>query len=153
MVNKIYEDPTGLDVITVKNVETGKYTVVYQGTNAGKENGMQDILTDAQMAGPLTPEQVKATRKYYDQMKAKYGDKLTSVCGNSLGGGLANAVAVEHPDVKAVTINPSILPEGEVDRDQDYPNITNYFSKYDPLTLAEEGVFARRQDSGKSDRN
>lgn len=60
MVNKIYEDPTGLDVITVKNVETGKYTVVYQGTNAGKENGMQDILTDAQMAGPLTPEQVKA---------------------------------------------------------------------------------------------
>ncbi|MEK5502382.1 SA1320 family protein [Bacillus sp. FSL M8-0168] len=149
MVNKIYEDPTGLDVITVKNVETGKYTVVYQGTNAGKENGMQDILTDAQMAGPLTPEQVKAARKYYDQMKAKYGDKLTSVCGNSLGGGLANAVAVEHPDVKAVTINPSILPEGEVDRDQDYPNITNYFSKYDPLTLAEEGVLLGDRIPGK----
>ncbi|MCY8347777.1 alpha/beta hydrolase [Bacillus haynesii] len=104
---------------------------------------MQDILTDAQMAGSITPKQVEAARDYYDQMKAKYGDKLNSVCGNSLGGGLANAVAVEHPDVKAVTINPSILPEGEVDRDQDYPNITNYFSKYDPLTLAEEGVRSR----------
>ncbi|MCY8015109.1 DUF2974 domain-containing protein, partial [Bacillus haynesii] len=118
VVNTLYNQPSGLDVMTVVNKETDEVIVVYQGTDAGKTNGMQDILTDAQMAGSITPKQVEAARDYYDQMKAKYGDKLTSVCGNSLGGGLANAVAVEHPDVKAVTINPSILPEGEVDRDQ-----------------------------------
>ncbi|MEC0721142.1 hypothetical protein P8882_12830 [Bacillus haynesii] len=149
VVNTLYNQPSGLDVMTVVNKETDEVIVVYQGTDAGKTNGMQDILTDAQMAGSITPKQVEAARDYYDQMKAKYGDKLTSVCGNSLGGGLANAVAVEHPDVKAVTINPSILPEGEVDRDQDYPNITNYFSKYDPLTLAEEGVLLGDRIPGK----
>ncbi|MCY8008244.1 hypothetical protein MOF38_16290 [Bacillus haynesii] len=149
VVNTLYNQPSGLDVMTVVNKETDEVTVVYQGTDAGKTNGMQDILTDAQMAGSITPKQVEAARDYYDQMKAKYGDKLNSVCGNSLGGGLANAVAVEHPDSKAVTINPSILPEGEVDRDQDYPNITNYFSKYDPLTLAEEGVLLGDRIPGK----
>ncbi|MCY8342337.1 hypothetical protein [Bacillus haynesii] len=32
-----YNDPTGLDVITLKNLETGKYTIVYQGTDATKK--------------------------------------------------------------------------------------------------------------------
>ncbi|ENH96265.1 hypothetical protein J416_11832, partial [Gracilibacillus halophilus YIM-C55.5] len=43
-------------------------------------------------------------------------------------------VAVEFPDVRAVTYNPALLPEHVVDKDKDYNNITNYLGKYDILT-------------------
>ncbi|MDA7026232.1 DUF2974 domain-containing protein [Bacillus sp. CLL-7-23] len=147
VVNKIKDNKNGLDAMTVKNLETGEYTIVYQGTNL--DNGDQDLDADKDLAIGRTHEQFKAARDYFDKIKKEYGDKLTSVCGNSLGGGLANYVAVKHSDLKCVTINPSVLPEGEVDHDEDYPNITNYFSKYDPLTSAETGAMIADRIPGK----
>nr|WP_179123854.1 hypothetical protein [Paraliobacillus ryukyuensis] len=35
---------------------------------------------------------------------------MDNVTGNSLGGALANAVAVENPQVRSVTYNPALLP-------------------------------------------
>lgn len=54
--------------------------------------------------------------------------------GNSLGGGLANYVASQN-EVRSVTYNPAILPEGSYDLNNS--RITNYMSEYDPLTLGE----------------
>src|SRR5699024_12060726 len=65
---------------------------------------------------------------------------VSSITGNSLAGALTNGVAIENPDVDAVTLNPAILPDGMVDENKGYPNITNYFSEYDFLTLVETGV-------------
>ncbi|MDA1475777.1 hypothetical protein [Bacillus changyiensis] len=103
VVNAVYKDSTGLDAMTVKNIETGEYTIVYQGTNI--DNGDQDLDADKDLAIGRTHEQFKAARDYFDEMREKYGSKLTSVCGNSLGGGLANDVAVKHPDLKCVTVH------------------------------------------------
>jgi hypothetical protein len=137
ILNKI--DPrkiqTGLDAMAVKNVETGECTVVFVGTD--KKQPM-DLITDIQLLGSAEPEQVKAARAYFDRMNEKYG--VHSVCGNSLGGALANAVAVHHKNVRAVTLDPAILPEGMVKTNHEYQNVTNYFTKYDGLTRGELGI-------------
>lgn len=133
-----YNNPNGLDAMTVQNVETGEYTVVFQGTQIKAKYGMQDLVTDIQLLGSTEPEQVKAARAYFDRMNEKYS--VRSVCGNSLGGALANAVAVHHRDVRAVTIDPAILPEGMAKPNHKYPNVTNYFTKYDGLTRGELGL-------------
>lgn len=42
--------------------------------------------------------------------------------------------------MKTVTLNPALLPEGLVDYDKEYSNITNYFSQYDGLTKLETAL-------------
>jgi predicted esterase YcpF (UPF0227 family) len=118
--------------MTVQNVETSEFTVVFVGTDKSQP---MDLVTDIQLLGSVEPEQVKAARAYFDRMNEKYG--VHTVCGNSLGGALANAVAVHHKNVRAVTLDPAILPEGMVKKNQEYPNVTNYFTKYDGLTRGE----------------
>ncbi|MBA4537637.1 hypothetical protein H1Z61_10960 [Bacillus aquiflavi] len=147
VVHTNYNHPTGLDALTVKNVKTGEYTVVYVGTDIHAENGKQDLITDIQFLSDLTPEQIKEARKYFNEMDKEFG--ISSICGNSLGGGLTNSVAIEHPDVKAVTLNPAILPDKMVDPNKDYSNMTNYFSLYDVLTRAETALQMHDRIPGK----
>ncbi|MED4202750.1 SA1320 family protein [Neobacillus mesonae] len=131
VVNTRYDHPSGLDAMTVVNDQTGELTIVFAGTADKK-----DVFTDAQLLSKIIPAQIQAANDYYGEMAAKYG-KITNVCGNSLGGATTNAVGVAHPEVKAVTLNPALLPEGIVDPNQSYSNITNYFSIYDVLTKTE----------------
>ena len=139
VVDTIYRDKTGLDALTVKNTYTNEYTIIYVGTDATAENGKQDLITDAQLLSKLTPDQITAARDYFNEMEEKFGE-ISSITGNSLGGGLTNSVAVEHPDVKAVTLNPAILPDGMIDESQEFNNITNYLSAYDVLTTTEKSL-------------
>ncbi|WP_353948250.1 hypothetical protein ABNN70_14870 [Sporolactobacillus sp. Y61] len=132
------QDETGLNAMTVQNIKSGEFTIVYQGTQMKSEYGMQDMLTNVQLLSNYDPAQLQAARDYFEDMNEKYG--VQSVCGNSLGGALANTVGVHYPEVKAVTLNPAILPEGQVKADQNYANVTNYFSKYDGLTRGEEAL-------------
>lgn len=128
-----YVSESGLDALTVKNVKTQEYTIVYVGTDSGQK---QDILTDIQLMSDLTPAQISDARSYFNEMDQKYQSVggIKSISGNSLGGALVGSVAIEHPDVKAVTLNPALLPDVMMDSDKDYDNITNYFSSYDALT-------------------
>ncbi|BBN98236.1 SA1320 family protein [Sporolactobacillus terrae] len=136
--NISYTNINGLDAMTIQNFDTGEYTIVFQGTQVKGKYGMRDMITDIQLLNSAEPEQLKAARTYFDRMNEKYGVK--SVCGNSLGGALANAVAVHHKNVRAVTLDPAILPEGMVKTNHKYPNVTNYFTKYDGLTRGELGL-------------
>ncbi|MCM3707411.1 MULTISPECIES: SA1320 family protein [Cytobacillus] len=131
-----YEDPTGLDALTVINLKTKEISIIYVGTDASGKYGKMDILTDAQLLSDLTPAQLAEARNYFNEMNEKYKEYggVQSIAGNSLGGGLVSAVATENPEVKAVTLNPALLPEGMMDPDKTYDNITNYFSSYDVLT-------------------
>ncbi|MGF2614630.1 hypothetical protein FZC84_20445 [Rossellomorea vietnamensis] len=131
-----YGDITGLDAMTVINDTTKEVSIVYVGTDAAAENGKQDLLTDAQLLSDLTLPQLEAAQDYYDKMNKKYQSMggVKSVTGNSLGGPLANSVAITHPEVKSVTLNPALLPNGMADPNKSYDNITNYFTNYDVLT-------------------
>ena len=131
-----YNTNSGMEALTVQNMKTGEYSIVYVGS--------QDIIDDWILTNPMLlsdtpPQQIQDAIDYYDWVNDKIGE-VSSITGNSLGGALTNGVAIEKPDVDAVTLNPAILPDGMVDENKDYPNITNYFSEYDFLTLVETGI-------------
>ncbi len=70
------ENKTGLNAMTVQNVDTGEYTVVFQGTQIKGKYGMRDMITDIQLLNSAEPEQLKAARTYFDRMNEKYGENL-----------------------------------------------------------------------------
>ncbi|UTE71810.1 hypothetical protein M1I95_16265 [Rossellomorea marisflavi] len=128
-----YEDPTGLDAMTVQNTETGEISIIYQGTQKDKKHGDKDLLTDAQLTtGMPTIAQLEASKEYYMEMDKKFG--VSSVAGNSLGGPLAFSALTVDPDLRCVTINPAPTPKGYLDPDETYSNAINFYSQYDPLT-------------------
>ncbi|MBH0156624.1 MULTISPECIES: SA1320 family protein [Fictibacillus] len=135
----------GLNAITLASNDTKEVIVAYTGTDTGDK---KDLLTDLQLLSDMVPAQVEAARDYFDDMEKKYGN-ISYVCGNSLGGGNANAVGVANPDVKTVTLNPAMLPEGVVDYGKEYDNITNYFGRYDVLTSLETGLMLGHRIPGK----
>ncbi|MBP3040934.1 hypothetical protein J9303_15710 [Bacillaceae bacterium Marseille-Q3522] len=143
VVNTMYDHETGLDALTVKSSDD-KYIIIYVGTDT---KSIQDIMTDAQLLGDVLPAQLQEARDYFDDMSKLY--PISYICGNSLGGALANVVAVDHPEVKTVTLNPALLPEGVVDPDKEYSNITNYFSQYDILTKTITGLKYDHRIPGK----
>lgn len=124
-----FEPRTGLDALTVENLETNEFIIVYVGTNAEQ---IQDLITDAYLLSDKPVPQLVAAQRYYERMDAKYG--VNTVTGNSLGGALANSVAVKYPDVRSVTYNPALLPAHMIDEGKDYDNITNYIGEFDILT-------------------
>ncbi|WP_079529590.1 SA1320 family protein [Halobacillus hunanensis] len=130
VVHTNYTDPTGMDAITVQNIDTKSYTIVYTGTG-----DKQDVITDVKLLSDVPPVQLEHAVEYFNKMDEKYG--ISSICGNSLAGAYTNAVAIKNPDVKAVNLNPALLPAGMADPNKTYDNITNYFSKYDVLTKIE----------------
>src|SRR5690625_7494419 len=69
-----------------------------------------------------------------------YNGTVSTVTRNSLGGALSNTVAIKYPHVNSVTLNPAMLPGEVVTLGQEYPNITNYQTKYDVLTHAQESI-------------
>ncbi|MFC0187259.1 SA1320 family protein [Fictibacillus aquaticus] len=145
-VKDIHEDTSnGLNAITFQSLETKEMLIAYTGTDTKDK---KDIITDAQLLSDMVPDQVQAANDYFNKMEQKFGP-VSYVCGNSLGGGNANAVGVANPHVKTVTLNPALLPEGVVDYDKEYTNITNYFGGYDVLTKVETGLFLGHRIPGK----
>ncbi|MDF2533641.1 MAG: hypothetical protein K0Q65_3222 [Clostridia bacterium] len=66
VINNISND-SGLNAMTVQNVDTGEYTVVFQGTQVKGKYGMRDMVADIQLLGSAEPKQVKAARAYFDR--------------------------------------------------------------------------------------
>ncbi|MEH7107144.1 SA1320 family protein [Bacillus sp. JJ1764] len=129
--------PSGLDAMVVQDQVSGEISIIYEGTQPEEKN--QDVLTDANLVlTNSTPEQYKAAKDYYDDVKTRY--PVDHVAGNSLGGGLANYVSL-LTGVPSVTLDPALVPEGVL-KESGYSknktvNITNYCGLYDPLTLGE----------------
>ncbi|WP_246215573.1 SA1320 family protein [Listeria valentina] len=139
-----YNTKSGLDYMVVENTKTGEIGMIFQGTQ-GQKNGGKDILTDATLPGNIPDAQLKSADKAYKKMSKKYN--ISYVGGNSLGGGLGNYVASNN-DVPSVTYNPAILPDGKYS--QKNPDITNYMSEYDPLTLGERSAGYMKRLPGKN---
>ncbi|MBC6309994.1 hypothetical protein HCJ66_10610 [Listeria sp. FSL L7-1582] len=151
VLNTNYKGAAGLDAMTVANIKTGEISIVYQGTH-----GIDDVFTDASLPGRNIDAQLAAANEYYDEMNEKYrnnpitlrqedgemkkfpAEGVTNVAGNSLGGGLANHVAIQNQGVYSVAFDPAILPYTPDSGKSKY--ITNYMSQYDPLTLGELGL-------------
>ena len=136
VLDTIYNTDSGLDALTVQNVKTKELTVVFVGS---EQMDTDWIGTNTKLLSDAPPVQVQEAKAYFDQVNKEIGE-ASSVSGNSLAGALTNAVGIDNPGVKAVTLNPAILPAGMVDPDKEYANITNYYSKFDFLTGTEETI-------------
>ncbi|MFC7371097.1 SA1320 family protein [Fictibacillus iocasae] len=145
VLEKHTDTANGLNAITFQSVETKEILIAYTGTDTKDK---KDLLTDAQLLSDMVPEQVQAAQDYFDETEKKFGT-VSYVCGNSLGGGNANAVGVANPHVKTVTLNPALLPDGVVDSNKEYKNITNYFGRYDVLTSTITGLFLGHRIPGE----
>jgi hypothetical protein len=139
MDDNFNEEKSGMDAMTVQNVASGEYHVVYMGTNAHGKYGRADLITDIQLLTEATPQQLKDADSYLADMEKEFGE-ITSVGGNSLGGALANYVGVQNNHVRSVTLNPAMLPAGAVEAGKEYHNITNYISEYDVLNLSQRAI-------------
>ena len=133
VVDTAYDNyASGMQAATLQNVETGEYVIAYQGTDP---SDWKDIVTDVSLAGFRIHPQLKDAQDYYKTMNERYG--IQYVCGNSLGGALANHVAVLNKDIQSVTYNPAIIPGNT---GEEANNIRNYLGKHDPLTIAQLGA-------------
>ncbi|MET0435517.1 MAG: hypothetical protein ABW025_15235 [Cellulomonas sp.] len=117
--------PTGLDAVVFENTETSELTIAFQGTA-----DLRDVVTDLSLATSATDAQFTAAVAYLDDVTARRG-AVSTVTGNSLGGGLAAYVAVQRPELRAVTVNPAPVPAAY--RGLAAPNVTNYVSTHDVL--------------------
>jgi hypothetical protein len=122
------DEVTGLDAYTFRNHTTGELSIGFQGTD-----GALDVLADATLITSLTPAQFAAADRYVDTIERDLGP-VGSVCGNSLGGGLAAHVATTRPYLQAVTVNPAPVPWGAAR--PGVRNVRNYITETDPLHRA-----------------
>ena len=136
VLDTIYNTDSGLDALTVQNVKTKELTVVFVGS---EQMDTDWIGTNTKLLSDAPPIQIQEAKAYFNQVNKEMGE-VSSISGNSLAGALTNAVGIDNLGVKAVTLNPAILPAGMVDPDKEYANITNYYSKFDFLTGTEETI-------------
>jgi hypothetical protein len=129
VVDVEHDTTTGLDAFTFRNTLTQELTVGFQGTQGGT-----DVRQDIALITSLTPSQFAAAEAYVLQVERNRGQVVSSVCGNSLGGGLAAYVSAKNPRIRAVTVNPAPVPHAVADVHA--PQVRNYITPTDPLHRA-----------------
>lgn len=144
IINYKKDSKTGLNAAVVQKNDTNEYSIIYVGSHDAK-----DWKEDAKLVTAITPPQYKAALNYYKEMNKKYN--IQFVAGNSLGGGLANYVALNDPNVTSVTLDPAPVPVGS--EREGVKNVYNYIVDDNPsLTVGDRGLanFARKlKDSQK----
>lgn len=121
--------------VLVANEATGETAVIFAGSVEEA-----DWRVNAENASGKMPDQYTMAPTVFSNLSNQAISQgylaPKHVAGNSLGGGLANCVAMQNSEIKSVTINPSIVPEpvlGMVSASFDSNNCTNYISENDPL--------------------
>ena len=136
----------------VANEATGETAVIFAGSVEEA-----DWRVNAENASGKMPDQYREAQtvfiNLYEQALEQGYAAPKHVAGNSLGGGLANYVAMQNPYIKSVTINPSIVPEPAINSlfSPFTNNCTNYISENDPLNDLQSaaGLSERRVQGNK----
>lgn len=121
--------------VLVANEATGETAVIFAGSVEEA-----DWRVNAENASGKMPDQYNMAPAVFSNLSnqaiSQGYPSPKHVAGNSLGGGLANCVAMQNPEIMSVTINPSIVPEPILDMvppSFNSNNCTNYISENDPL--------------------
>lgn len=130
----------GFAAATYKNQKTGEIVVAFRGTEFSTHS---DRKTDFQLALGKNTSQHQQAVQYFESIKSQYGNNIT-VTGHSLGGSLAQAVALTY-GVQGVTFNSAAVPDEILDQfnNNDIANalVRNYI-------LDGEGVNAASSQNG-----
>ncbi|OOR51727.1 lipase [Bacillus pseudomycoides] len=135
----------GFGAYALQDDTTGEIVISFVGTQPSKDD-FGDIRTDGALGLynafhlNLTPDQVEQANKFYEQVRKDHPGVKITIIGHSLGGGLANDVAVRHREdnIEVLTLNPAPLPGADVKKyghGFDMENIRNVINEKDPLHL------------------
>ena len=108
----MYDPETGTSATAFRNKDTGEIILAYTGTNFQSEflkDGAVDV-TEVVTAGE---EHYKPALEFYERVRAKYGNNIV-LTGHSLGGNIAQRVALEYNVQKTVVYNSAPLYVFEV---------------------------------------
>ncbi|MGX7102381.1 SA1320 family protein [Gemella sanguinis] len=115
-LDDIYDESTGTSATAFKDKDTGEVIISYTGTNKDTDK-MNDIVKSdiGEIAMGISAEHYKPAYKFYQEIKEKYGDNIV-LTGHSLGGNIAQRVALEYNVPKTVVYNaaPLYIPREEI---------------------------------------
>ena len=108
-LDDFYDKDTGSSGTAFKDKDTGEVILAYTGTNFKGDAWNDGIKTDIGRIGlGLGDGHVNSARKFYEKIRAEYGDDII-LTGHSLGGNLAQWIALYYNVQKTIIYNPAPL--------------------------------------------
>ena len=107
-IDDFYDPSTGTSGTAFKDKNTGKVVVSYTGTNPDGDIGM-DISTDVYSIGRGLGYHYDTAYTFYEKMTEKYGADNLILTGHSLGGNVAQRVALKYNARMTIVYNPAPL--------------------------------------------
>ena len=104
-----HDKDTGSSGTAFKDKDTGEVILAYTGTNLDNDKWNDAVKTDfGRIALGLGDGHVDPARKFYEEIRAEYGDDII-LTGHSLGGNLAQWIALHYNVQKTIVYNPAPL--------------------------------------------
>ena len=107
-IDDFYDTSTGTSGTAFKDKNMGKVVVSYTGTNPSGDFGM-DISTDVYSIGFGIGYHYDNAYTFYEKMAEKYGADNLILTGHSLGGNVAQRVALKYNARITIVYNPAPL--------------------------------------------
>ena len=108
-LDDFYDKDTGSSGTAFKDKDTGEVILAYTGTNLDNDKWNDAVKTDfGRIALGLGDGHVDPARKFYEEIRAEYGDDII-LTGHSLGGNLAQWIALHYNVQKTIVYNPAPL--------------------------------------------
>ena len=107
-IDDFYDPSTGTSGTAFKDKTTGKVVVSYTGTNPDGEI-IKDGLTDIYSIGRGIGYHYENAYTFYEKMAEKYGAENLILTGHSLGGNIAQRVALKYNARMTIVYNPAPL--------------------------------------------
>ena len=107
-----YDETTGTSATAFRDKDTGEIILSYTGTNL--ESGWKEIYKDViksdvgEIGFGSGSTHYEPAYKFYEKIREKYGDNII-LTGHSLGGNIAQRVALQYNVQKTIIYNPAPL--------------------------------------------
>jgi len=113
----MYDPKTGTSGTAFRNKDTGEVILAYTGTNLSfRPEVFKDIRTDFYEVLTAGGDHYKPAYEFYERVRAKYGNNII-LTGHSLGGNIAQRVALEYNVPKTVVYNSAPLYLNEIPKE------------------------------------
>lgn len=113
----MYDPKTGTSGTAFRNKDTGEVILAYTGTNLSfRPEVFKDVGTDGYEVLTAGGDHYKPAYEFYERVRAKYGNNIV-LTGHSLGGNIAQRVALEYNVPKTVVYNSAPLYLNEIPKE------------------------------------
>lgn len=106
-LDSFYDGSTGTSGTAFKDTKTGEVIIAYTGTNPKVDK--QDVVTDIISIGLGSGYHYDSAYQFYDKVAEKYGSANLTLTGHSLGGNVAQRVALEKNAKNTIVYNAAPL--------------------------------------------